>query len=88
MGTFGSDRITAKEIAGAVKEAIALGYRHIDCASVYGNEAEIGRVLREVLSSGLVKTRRLVDHFKALERQTWGGGCSGLLRAVFERFAA
>lgn len=59
LGTFGSDRITAEEIAGAVKEAIALGYRHIDCASVYGNEAEIGRVLREVLSSGLVKREDL-----------------------------
>ncbi len=52
LGTFGSDHVSDDEVAAAVKEAIALGYRHIDCASVYGNEDSIGRVLQEVLESG------------------------------------
>lgn len=42
LGTFGSDRNSADEVATAVKGAIEAGYRHLDCASVYGNEHAIG----------------------------------------------
>jgi len=59
LGTFGSDHVPAKEVAEAVKGAISIGYRHIDCASVYGNEDVIGEVLKEVLDSGLVKREEL-----------------------------
>ncbi len=59
LGTFGSDHADPGEIAAAVREAIALGYRHIDCARVYRNEAAIGEVLAEVLASGLVKRDEL-----------------------------
>src|SRR6185369_15878561 len=47
LGTFGSDSVSADEVADAVRGAIAAGYRHIDCASVYGNEARIGHALAE-----------------------------------------
>lgn len=53
LGTFGSDHASAESIAEAVKGAVAVGYRHIDCASVYGNEDRIGYALREVLSGGV-----------------------------------
>jgi alcohol dehydrogenase (NADP+) len=59
IGTFGSDRFSGDDIATAVKGAISVGYRHIDCASVYGNEHQIGEIFREVLDSGLVKREEL-----------------------------
>jgi len=52
LGTFGSDHVTAGQVADAVKGAAAAGYRHFDCASVYGNEKEIGAALKEVMRSG------------------------------------
>ena len=42
------------EVGKAVQEAIRIGYRHIDCAAIYGNEAEIGKALEEVMQAGLV----------------------------------
>lgn len=59
LGTFGSDRFSGEDIAEAVKGAISVGYRHIDCAAVYGNEHLIGKTLSEVLSSGLVQREEL-----------------------------
>lgn len=59
LGTFGSDNYDAETIAQAVKTAIKMGYRHIDCASVYGNEKEIGVVLKEVIAEGIVKREEL-----------------------------
>ena len=53
LGTFGSDHVSAAEIAEAVKGAAAVGYRHFDCASVYGNEAEIGASFEEILRGGI-----------------------------------
>jgi alcohol dehydrogenase (NADP+) len=53
LGTFGSDHASPAEIAEAVRGAIEAGYRHLDCASVYANEAEIGRVLDDLFHSGL-----------------------------------
>ncbi len=53
LGTFGSDRFSGEAIAEAVKDAIQSGYRHIDCAAVYGNEHLIGPALREAMMSGV-----------------------------------
>ncbi len=55
LGTFGSDSIQHETVALTVKRAIQSGYRHLDCASVYGNEKNIGNTLKEVFDSGVVK---------------------------------
>ncbi len=46
LGTFGSDQISADEVATAVTGAIEAGYRHVDCASVYANEHAIGPAIK------------------------------------------
>lgn len=53
LGTFGSDRFQSSEIAAAVEGAAAVGYRHFDCASVYGNEPQIGYALQQVSRAGV-----------------------------------
>ena len=53
LGTFGSDHVSADQIAEAVEGAVAVGYRHFDCASVYGNEDRIGVALQRDLSRRL-----------------------------------
>jgi D-xylose reductase len=40
--------------ANVVEQAVRVGYRHLDSACDYGNEAEVGEGLRRVLQSGLV----------------------------------
>jgi len=59
LGTFGSDTYSNDEVAQAVKFAIENGYQHIDCASVYGNEKEIGQVLSGLIAEGTVKREEL-----------------------------
>lgn len=44
---FGTFRLEGREAIEAVKSALALGYRHIDTAQMYGNETEVGQALRE-----------------------------------------
>ena len=47
------------EVYEAVLAAIRIGYRHIDCAYIYGNESEIGLALRDAMKAGLVKREEL-----------------------------
>jgi 2,5-diketo-D-gluconate reductase A len=43
---FGVFQIEPDETAEAVREAIEVGYRHIDTAEMYGNEREVGEGIR------------------------------------------
>ena len=53
LGTFGSDHVTHEQVAEAVFGAASVGYRHFDCASVYGNEAQVGDLLRKIVDHGV-----------------------------------
>ena len=53
LGTFGSDHADAEVIAAAVLGAAHVGYRHFDCASVYDNEAAIGRSFQAMMQGGI-----------------------------------
>ncbi|MGC1275646.1 MAG: aldo/keto reductase [Planctomycetaceae bacterium] len=50
LGLWKIDRPAAADV---VVEAARLGYRHFDCASDYGNEAEVGEGLRRVVADGI-----------------------------------
>jgi diketogulonate reductase-like aldo/keto reductase len=69
LGTWG---LRGRRGYDAIRFALEVGYRHIDTATVYGNEAEVGRALRE---SGLQRrdvfvTTKLPPGRAARERET------------------
>lgn len=65
LGTF---RLTGQAIIDSVKSALELGYRAIDTAQIYKNEAEVGQAIAE---SGVprdqlfITTKIWVDHYAA-----------------------
>ena len=56
---FGLWKISKEDTAEMVCSAIAEGYRHLDSAADYGNEAEVGEGLQAALSQGLVSRDKL-----------------------------
>lgn len=56
LGTWKSE---PGEVGEVVKSAIRMGYRHLDCAAIYGNEAEIGQALRELFDQGEITRQEL-----------------------------
>ena len=56
---LGTWKAAPGEVRQAVHLALQAGYRHIDCASVYQNEEEVGEALEHVLRNDLVPRSEL-----------------------------
>jgi diketogulonate reductase-like aldo/keto reductase len=56
FGTLIRDPIAAQQ---AIATALAVGYRHLDCAELYGNEDVVGRVMRHAFEEGSVRRQDL-----------------------------
>lgn len=73
LGTWQSSK---KDVQTAVQTALNIGYRSIDTAFAYGNEADIGEVLQDYISQGKIKrselfiTTKLAMTFHKRERVT------------------
>ncbi|BGP00659.1 hypothetical protein NBRC10513v2_006455 [Rhodotorula toruloides] len=66
LGTWKSEPGQVRE---AVKVAIGAGYRHIDCAAIYGNEVEVGQGIKD---SGIARKDLWVTSKATLARlQLW-----------------
>lgn len=61
LGTFGSDHVSHAAAAEAVLGAAAAGYRHFDCASIYGNERHIGASLAQILRGGVPRAELWIN---------------------------
>lgn len=59
-GTFGSDKYDESVVAQSVENALSMGYRLFDCASVYGNEKQIGEVFARAMQEGIVKREEII----------------------------
>jgi len=56
---LGTWELTGEKCELTVREAIEMGYRHIDTAELYGNEAEIGRAIKNTDRSQLFITSKV-----------------------------
>lgn len=44
---FGTYKVAPADAVAVVREALEIGYRHVDTAQMYGNEREVGQAVRE-----------------------------------------
>ncbi|MFY1690400.1 aldo/keto reductase [Plantactinospora sp. WMMB782] len=72
MVGFGTWQLRGSRAYDAVREALDVGYRHLDTATMYGNEAEVGRAIRDsgVPREDVFVTTKLPPERAGQERRT------------------
>jgi len=75
LGTFLATK--PGEVGAAVKAAIKAGYRLIDCAAGYGNQAEVGAAIKEAIAEGVCTREELFIVSKLFQtHHVWEGDTS------------
>ena len=61
MPAFGLGTWKSKpgEVTAAVKYALEIGYRHLDCAFVYGNEHEVGQGIKQAMEGLKIERKEI-----------------------------
>lgn len=72
---LGTWMIATDKTAQAVRDALKLGYRHIDTAQAYGNEAEVGEGIR---TSGIPREEIFVTTKVAAEHKTYDAAAKSI----------
>ena len=69
---FGTWRLRVRHAYEAVRFALEVGYRHIDTATMYGNEAEVGRAIRDsgIDRGDIFVTTKMPSNHAGRERKT------------------
>jgi diketogulonate reductase-like aldo/keto reductase len=77
---FGTWQISGRKAYEAVREALDVGYRHIDTATMYGNEDEVGRAIRDsgVAREDVFLTTKLPPERAGRERETIAASLAAL----------
>lgn len=78
LGTWLIEGAAAKN---AVKNAIEIGYRHIDTAQAYGNEAEVGEGIRE---SGIKRDEIFVTSKVAAENKSYSSAIESIDNSLYK----
>ena len=81
LGTFQADNGKLSEV---IKKAILVdGYRHIDCAKLYGNEEEIGEALQDCFAAGIKREDLFItSKLWHTEKNNVEGGLNGSLKRL------
>ena len=64
---FGFWKVEKANAAEVAQQAIAAGYRHLDCACDYGNEFEVGHGIAQAIETGLLKVNSIVEKPKPVD---------------------
>jgi 2,5-diketo-D-gluconate reductase A len=77
---FGTWQIKGNQAYESVRDALEAGYRHLDTATMYGNEAEVGRALKDsgVPRDQVFVTTKLPPQRTGHERATLDASLSAL----------